>query len=367
MQRSLVIRSAAVFALTASFALAQTTSTLVAVSTEGLPDGGIQLRFDPGPAEFGVGLDAAGRVEVRLTGTAAASGLAAADGWTIQPADGGLVVRSEATASAIVRMSRAGATLVVIAALRDGHGATGYRLGVGDVVSVAVYEDKSLSNDYTVGQDGNLNMPLIGAVPSVGISETELADRIRARLSEFLDAPNISVTIQAFRSQSVFVNVTGDSPRASKIPLRPEMSLSDVLAEAGVALLPGQPVELRRNAGDSQRRTVRLDPDQVEAADAPRPVDGDRIVVLEPRYVYIRGEVTRAGRFLHRPGLTVQQLIALAGGLTEWASRKEIRILRETADGTRDLDVDLRRIESGRDPDLELQPGDLVLLRRRAL
>jgi protein involved in polysaccharide export with SLBB domain len=51
--------------------------------------------------------------------------------------------------------------------------------------------------------------------------------------------------------------------------------------------------------------------------------------MVEYRPFYIHGEVKQPGAYPYQPGMTVNQAIALAGGMTERASREKIRISRE--------------------------------------
>ena len=51
--------------------------------------------------------------------------------------------------------------------------------------------------------------------------------------------------------------------------------------------------------------------------------------MVEYRPFYIHGEVKLPGGYPYQPGMTVNQAIALAGGLTERASREKILISRE--------------------------------------
>lgn len=51
--------------------------------------------------------------------------------------------------------------------------------------------------------------------------------------------------------------------------------------------------------------------------------------MVEYRPFFINGEVKQAGGYPYKPGMTVNQAIALAGGLTERASKEKILIYRE--------------------------------------
>lgn len=67
--------------------------------------------------------------------------------------------------------------------------------------------------------------------------------------------------------------------------------------------------------------------------------------------VFIQGEVNNAGAFDFQPGLTVRKAIALAGGMTERASRKKIFRVKPQADGKQRERVSL---------DDAVYPGDVI-------
>jgi protein involved in polysaccharide export with SLBB domain len=51
--------------------------------------------------------------------------------------------------------------------------------------------------------------------------------------------------------------------------------------------------------------------------------------IVQYRPFYIHGEVKKPGGYPYQPGMTVNQAIALAGGMTERASKEKIQISRE--------------------------------------
>jgi len=55
------------------------------------------------------------------------------------------------------------------------------------------------------------------------------------------------------------------------------------------------------------------------------------VTMLEYRSFFVNGEVTRPGGYPFQPGLTVRKAIALAGGLSENASKEKLSILRENS------------------------------------
>jgi polysaccharide export outer membrane protein len=239
----------------------------------------------------------------------------------------------------------------------DGH--DGYRMGPGDIVTVSVYRDADLSGDYPVLQDGTILMPLIGAVPAAGTTESDLAARIADKLSGFLVEPQVRAGVKEYQSQ--FVLVTGDVDTARRISLEPGMTLKAVLSEAGKALRAGQDVEVASTDG----KVVILESGDLDKPDAPLPRNGDVLTVQEPDRVFVSGEVRKPGPYEYKPGMTLQQLLILAEGLTEWATRKDISI--QPQGGGQKKVVNLKKVEEREAPDPVLEPGDIVVVRRRIL
>jgi polysaccharide biosynthesis/export protein len=84
------------------------------------------------------------------------------------------------------------------------------------------------------------------------------------------------------------------------------------------------------------------------------------------QWVTVIGEVTKPGRQLLKQKMRLIDLLAEAGGFTAYANRKQIEILRPTgADLRRKLIVNLKNIEDGRQPDVSLMAGDVVMVPRR--
>jgi polysaccharide biosynthesis/export protein len=84
----------------------------------------------------------------------------------------------------------------------------------------------------------------------------------------------------------------------------------------------------------------------------------------DSKKIYILGEVLNTGEYPLVKRLTVLQAFALAGGFTEWASKKEIILLRYE-DGTENIyRVNYRRIVDGKDlsQNLELRPNDTIIV-----
>lgn len=87
------------------------------------------------------------------------------------------------------------------------------------------------------------------------------------------------------------------------------------------------------------------------------------VAEIHSRMVYITGEVARPGAYPLNNPITVLQLIAQAGGLTEFASKKKIQVIR--ANNKRDQQLlNYKAMTQSKDghSDVTLNPGDTVVI-----
>ncbi len=79
---------------------------------------------------------------------------------------------------------------------------------------------------------------------------------------------------------------------------------------------------------------------------------------------YILGEVRRTGEYPLSKHLTVLQAFALAGGFTEWASKKEIILLRHERGKDKIYRINYKDITKGKDfsQNLKLQADDTIIV-----
>lgn len=80
------------------------------------------------------------------------------------------------------------------------------------------------------------------------------------------------------------------------------------------------------------------------------------IVVAEEDEYYVSGEVKRPGKYSLAGELRLLQAIAAAGGPTDFARLKKVKIIRNN----QTMEYDCMKIEKGDDPDPQIKPGDLI-------
>ena len=83
-----------------------------------------------------------------------------------------------------------------------------------------------------------------------------------------------------------------------------------------------------------------------------------------PQVVYVMGEVNKPGTLPLVGGrLSILQALAMAGGFTDFANKKDIRILRHGKNGMQTLRFNYKEaLEDSHEP-LQLLPGDTVIVK----
>jgi polysaccharide biosynthesis/export protein len=155
-----------------------------------------------------------------------------------------------------------------------------YKIGVGDVLHITVWEEPQFTEVATVRPDGVISLPLVSDVAVVGMTTQAAEAALTARLAKFVHKPRVTVTVQDIRS----------------------------------------------------------------------------------RMVYITGEVQRPGAYPLVGTMDLVQLVSRSGGLTDFAKKKRMYVLRKGESNK--INIDYRKVLNGQTPEqnLELAPGDTVVV-----
>ena len=219
-----------------------------------------------------------------------------------------------------------------------------YTVGPSDVLLVTVYNQPQLSGKFAVEADGTLAFPLLGRVAAGGLSVRAVEDKLREGLAAgFLNDPRVSVAVDQYRSQQIFV--MGEVKQPGNLQFTGSMTLIEALARAGSTTeRAGMEVVIVRSssgsgsAGPAQDpnapsdNTIRVNLQSLQGGALSQNLAlraGDTIFVPRAETVFVSGEVRNPGEYVIRTsGMTVRQALALAGGVTERGSSRRIQIFR---------------------------------------
>lgn len=249
--------------------------------------------------------------------------------------------------------------------------ARSYRIGPRDRITIRVDELPSLDSEQEVADDGTILLGVVGSVDVRGATEAELADRIRQRLlAEGLRKASVTVVVAEYRSRPVSIIGAVGNPGNHFVPGSSSL-LEVLLAAGGLEPTHGPVIQVRRRADNGLTDQISIPVRSLlELGDVQVNIPifaGDLINVppVQEIVIHFLGQVQNVGSqtFAGNKRVTLLTAIARAGGLTETASNK-ISVKRETESGEREeIVVDFRRLLSGKVSDLELQDGDLIVVK----
>jgi polysaccharide export outer membrane protein len=106
-----------------------------------------------------------------------------------------------------------------------------YVIGPEDVLYIHVWKEEALSRAVPVRMDGKISLPLIDDIQAAGYTARQLKEVLTKRLKEFIDNPNVSVTVTEANSYKVYVSGQVRTPGVYR--LRSETTLLQIIPMAG--------------------------------------------------------------------------------------------------------------------------------------
>jgi polysaccharide biosynthesis/export protein len=106
-----------------------------------------------------------------------------------------------------------------------------YIIQPNDVLAIFVWKEPSLSGKVLVRPDGRISFPLIQDLPAAGLNPVQLKENIEKGLKQFIDVPNVTVTVDAIQSYRVFV--LGKVGKSGEIKVEKPISVLQALSLAG--------------------------------------------------------------------------------------------------------------------------------------
>jgi polysaccharide export outer membrane protein len=266
----------------------------------------------------------------------------------------------------ILMLALAASLSAQISKLQASVGAPTLAISAGDLLDVQVFDTPELSAKLRVDSQGQINLPVGGALQVSSLTAEQAAGAIQARLhdTDVLKDPHVNVFILEYATQGV--TVLGEVKNPGIYPLLGAHSLFDMISAAGgVSPNAGKAVTITHRDDSSQHETVQMSNDPTLAAKANLAVQpGDTVVVARSGIVYVVGDVGKPGGFLidNNDRLTVLQALALAEGTNKTAKLSGAHLIRKTASGRQEDNMDLKKILANKSADPLLQDGDIIFV-----
>jgi protein involved in polysaccharide export with SLBB domain len=294
-------------------------------------------------------------------------------------------------------------------------------LGPGDVLQISLPQIEQVRDrTVRVSEENTIALPLLGVIHVAGMSEDDLRKELSHRVSKYFYHPQVGVFLRHTENRQVAVLGSVKVPGRYMIASRSDTVMMMISRAGGmtedaaprVVLIPGPTAARERmlRAKGQQEQGVytqsgddeaRANPDETAAAAAlpgsgkisqakfegaragaqqviirmSRPEDqrylnmpaqpGDVIIVPPAGEVTVQGWVDKPGAFKISPGMTAMGSIAAAGGAL--FSSKATLLREQSGGGKLQIPLDLSSIKSGRQPDVPVQGGDIVVVERSTL
>ena len=260
--------------------------------------------------------------------------------------------------------------LIVHAAVDD------YHVGIGDVLKVEVLGEPDFSGSMEVNTNGAITLKLVGDVKVAGLTLSEIKDKLVDILGkDYLRNPKIKVEIVGYKSKKIVI--LGEVQKPGEYYLKHDnVSILDVISMSGGLSDKAADIAIifRKNI---KKETKNFDKIEINIRDLlmgkSNPGDilvlpGDIVNFPSKRedsasyQVYIEGKVRSPGVYDYHKGMTVFELCLKAGGFLPFSAENRAQIIRQKDGKVIKIKVNIKKIKQGKIPDVELKPGDKVII-----
>ena len=254
-----------------------------------------------------------------------------------------------------------------------------YVLGPGDVLVLILTGDVEAVHNLTVTREGFVVIPQVGQIYVANMSLGQVEEQLYARLGRVYSGvrkgPNARTRFQLSisRLRTIQIYVTGEVQRPGAYQVSAGGSVLGALYAAGGPTERGSMRRVEVKRGTKSLGTIDLYDYLLrgENTTSIAPASGDVLFVPPqgPR-VKVTGEVLRPAIYELKPGETLRDLVADAGGFTETALTTRVQIHRVLPPASRAapgrdrvvMDVTSEGMQRGEVPPYAIESGDSVVV-----
>lgn len=141
-----------------------------------------------------------------------------------------------------------------------------YIIGPSDILDINVWKEPDLTRQVVVRMDGQITLPMIHDMQAENLTLLALQNAIQEKLKEFVEVPEVTVSLVASNSRKVYILGKINGP--GEYPLTKEMTFLQAISVAG---------GLAKWAKQSDIRLIR----KIEGVEKTFRIDYDSIVTGE--------------------------------------------------------------------------------------
>jgi len=109
-----------------------------------------------------------------------------------------------------------------------------YLVQIGDTVTVDVYNEAELSNEFRVAADGCIHYPLLGRIKVVNMRADAVEKKIRTLLeSDYLQHPIVTVSVSGTTARPVMIFGEVREPGTYNVKSSQNLTLLHIISQAG--------------------------------------------------------------------------------------------------------------------------------------
>ncbi len=240
-------------------------------------------------------------------------------------------------------------------------------IGPGDLLHLQVYDTPEMEQHARVTDAGTIPFSFLGSVRVSGMTPEQAAEQIQHRLvaAGVMLHPQVTVRVEAYATQNV--SVMGQVQKPGLYEIDTARKAVEVLALAGgLTDLADRHITIQRFGPAKQKIEYYYSNAALTAlSDDPMVYPGDTVIVPKAAVVYVLGDVSKPGGYpmsTNNSSMTVLQAIALAGYANHTAAVGKSKLVRETATGVQEIDLEVSAIQKGKKPDVALLPDDVIYI-----
>jgi polysaccharide export outer membrane protein len=248
-----------------------------------------------------------------------------------------------------------------------------YRIGPQDILRLNFLQQSELNTDVEVSADGVITLPLGGKIKASGLTPDELSQKIVEQVSFYnKNISQVTVRVIEFKSKKVFIS--GEVFRPGEYAFEKIPNLWEVIMKAGGLKdsANSSAITIIRGGQEEEKKikvNLKKYLDKGTISDLPTLLPGDIIEI--PRWgglgggntYYVYGEVRRPGVYSLGEETDILQALVLAGGTTEQADLKNVKVISKSLGPADVITVDLQKyLKKGTPTSLILQTDDTVVI-----